>query len=230
VLKFTSKGGQDLDLKRIQNSRWWDFAAAMPVFLLCLFGAAGFGIQIIRQWYGNTGSALIIASEVTGAIFLLFQAGLLCVRRLPVAKAAGLAPRVWALIGANFTYLLVLVPKATPIPALAAVSNLLMLVGTTGSVFTLFWLGKSFAILPQARKLVTGGPYKWVRHPLYLAEQISGFGLALQYQQPWALLLVLIGFIVQFPRMSFEEAVLEESDLAYHSYKMNTARILPFIY
>ena len=202
----------------------------MPVFVLCLFGAAGFGIQIIRQLYGNVGGTLVIASEMTGAMFLLFQAGLLCVRRSPIAKAAGLAPRVWALIGANFTYLLILVPKAAPTPALATASNLLMMVGTSGSVFTLFWLGKSFAIFPQARKLVTGGPYKWIRHPLYLAEQISAFGLALQYRQPWALLLMLVGFIVQFPRMSFEETILEEYDPAYHSYRVNTARILPFIY
>lgn len=31
-------------------------------------------------------------------------------------------------------------------------------------------LGRSFAVLPQARPLVTGGPYGVIRHPMYLGE------------------------------------------------------------
>ncbi len=171
-----------------------------------------------------------VASQVCSTVFLLFQAGLLLVRRLPVAKAQGSAPRIWAVIGANFAFLMLLVPKAAPTPLMASVSSILMLMGTACSIYTLCWLGKSFAVFPQARQLVTQGPYRFVRHPLYLAEQVSAFGLALQYRQPWSLLIVSAGFLFQLPRMHFEEKILEATYASYRDYRRRTARLIPFLY
>ncbi len=222
----------DQFISRVQNTRKWDLAAAAPVILLCLFGALGFAIKIFGQWPSQKGFAdqIQITSEISGAFFLLFQAGVLCIRRLPVSKAHGFAPRFWGVIGAYFTYVLVLTPKAMPTPTLALISSTLMLAGTASSIATLMWLGRAFAILPQARTLVTAGPYRLLRHPLYLAEQISAFGVALQFRQPWGLLIVLIGFALQFPRMHYEEKVLEASFPAYRGYAAGRAKILPFLY
>jgi protein-S-isoprenylcysteine O-methyltransferase Ste14 len=219
-------------LSRIQNTRKWDLAAAAPVILLCLLGALGFAIRIHGQWPSQNGFAdeILITSEISGAIFLLCQAGLLCIRRLPVSKAHGFAPRFWALMGAYFTLLILLIPKVTPTPVFALISSVLTLAGTASSIATLIWLGRAFSILPQARTLVTAGPYRLLRHPLYLAEQVSAFGLALQFRQPWGLLIVLIGFAFQFPRMRYEEKVLEASFPAYRGYAVGRAKILPFLY
>ena len=202
------------------------------MILLCLLGALGFAIKIYQQrpTHDGFGGEILITSEISGAIFLLFQAGLLCIRRLPVSKAHGFAPRFWAVIGAYFSLLLLLIPKAMPTPTVALISSALMLAGTASSIATLTWLGRAFAILPQARTLVTAGPYRLLRHPLYLAEQISAFGLALQFRQPWGLLIVLIGFALQFPRMHYEEKVLEASFPAYRSYAAGRSKILPFLY
>jgi protein-S-isoprenylcysteine O-methyltransferase Ste14 len=41
-------------------------------------------------------------------------------------------------------------------------------------------LGRSISILPQARQLVTSGPYAFVRHPLYLGEMTAMLGIAMQ--------------------------------------------------
>ena len=35
--------------------------------------------------------------------------------------------------------------------------------------------------MPEARKLVTGGPYAYARHPLYAVEIITIVGTALQF-------------------------------------------------
>ena len=217
---------------RIWDTRWWDLAAAMPVILLCVFGAGGLTIRIHGQWppRADFSNGLIIISEVSGAVFLLFQAGLLCIRRLPVAKATGIAPRFCAFAAAYFSLLIVLIPKETPTPAGAIISSILTLSGTAGGIYTLLWLGKAFSILPQARVLVTTGPYRLVRHPLYLAEQISALGVALQFQQPWGMLIVLTSFGFQFPRMRYEERILEASFPAYRAYAIHRARIIPFLY
>ena len=221
-----------MNLKHFCNGRAWDLLAATPLIGLCLFAAAGFVIMIFRQWPVplDTASVLLLISRLCSAGFLVFQAVLLTIRRLPVARAPGVAPRLWALLGANFTFLILLVPHAHPSPVLASVSSLLMVVGTAGSIWTLCWLGKSFAIFPQARKLVTDGPYRRVRHPLYFAEQISAFGLALQYQQPWGLLIVSVGLLIQLPRIHFEEEILRDTFPSYRSYQSRTARLIPHVY
>ena len=217
---------------QFRNGRAWDLAAAMPLVGMSFFGAAGFAILIFRQWpSGRDGIAILVTvSEACSAAFLIFQGILLLVRRLPVAKAQGLAPRIWAFIGANFALVVVLTPKAILTPALTVASSALILFGTAGAIFTLRSLGRSFSVFPQARKLVTSGPYKAVRHPLYVAEQVSAFGLALQYRQPWGLLIVSIALLLQFPRMLYEEKVLETTYASYGDYKTRTARLIPFLF
>ena len=43
------------------------------------------------------------------------------------------------------------------------------------------YLGKSFSIIPQARRLVREGPYSVVRHPLYLAEEVALLSCLLRF-------------------------------------------------
>jgi protein-S-isoprenylcysteine O-methyltransferase Ste14 len=216
----------------LKNTRLWDLAAAAPLVVLCLLAVFGFAITIHRQWPSvfDLTNGLRIGSEFTSAIFLSLEAVMLCLRRLPVSKASGIAPRLWAIVGANFTYLILLLPRVLPTPMEALASSVLLLIGTAGSILTLTWLRRSFAIFPQAREMVTAGPYNFVRHPLYLAEQISSFGVALQFLQPWGILVALAGFAFQFPRMRYEEAVLTASFPAYREYADRKARIIPFLY
>ena len=48
-------------------------------------------------------------------------------------------------------------------------------------IVVIFHLGRSFSIVPQARTLVRTGPYKFVRNPLYLAEEVALLGTLLQF-------------------------------------------------
>ncbi len=46
----------------------------------------------------------------------------------------------------------------------------LFVVGGLGACFAFAYLGRSFAVLPAVRKVVSRGPYRWIRHPAYAAE------------------------------------------------------------
>ncbi len=48
--------------------------------------------------------------------------------------------------------------------------DVLATIGLVYSVWGLAYLRRSFSIIPEARRLVTGGPYGLSRHPVYLGE------------------------------------------------------------
>jgi protein-S-isoprenylcysteine O-methyltransferase Ste14 len=125
------------------------------------------------------------------------------------------------------SYCILLLPKGNLDTGAALLSASLVFCGALGSAIVLAWLGRGFSIFPQARLLETHGPYRLVRHPLYLCEQISLFGVCMQYLQPWSFLIVLAGFGLQFPRMAYEEDILAQVFPLYADYAARTPKIIP---
>jgi len=97
-------------------------------------------------------------------------------------------------------------------------------------MYALSYLGRSVSLIAEARKLVTGGPYSIVRHPLYLGEEIAILGVVLQYFSVWALLILVLQLLCQLYRMSYEEQVLGAAFPDYGDYKTRTFRLVPGIY
>jgi protein-S-isoprenylcysteine O-methyltransferase Ste14 len=211
------------------HSRLWDLVAGSPCILFNAFAAGGFAILVGRALHQRVGltSGLGILSESGSFVFFSMEAVLVCIRRLPRQKYRGLLPRMIALVAAYFPFALVLLPRAAPSIPLAAASTTLLLIGTAGGIVTLTYLGRSFAILPQARHLITNGPYQYVRHPLYLFGQVSLIGVSLQFQQPWASAVALIALVLQFPRMALEEEILRQTFPEYACYQARTPLLLP---
>lgn len=52
----------------------------------------------------------------------------------------------------------------------------LQMIGLAGIIVAISSLGRSFAIAPGDRGLVTGGLYRWVRHPLYATQTVFFIG------------------------------------------------------
>ena len=189
--------GVPLKMTDARLSRGMDFLLATPLILWCALGAAGFVLQILHQKNGGgaIGEVTIVADLASGA-FLLQKAVLLCLRRPPLLRCADNWARAWTLIVANLDVSLLLFPRSTPSPLLNLVSAAMLLTGTVASIAVLAWLGRSFAVMPQARRLVVEGPYRLVRHPLYVTEEIASLGLALQFVRPWGLLLAISIFVL----------------------------------
>ncbi|WP_409192552.1 methyltransferase family protein [Bradyrhizobium sp. RDM4] len=170
---------------------------------------------------------LAVAARFANSMFLILVAATVLTRLSPIVKAKGIEPRVSALLGTFLCTALALLPKAELGPALSITSTLLILTGAVSSFIVLRWLGKSFSILAEARQLVTSGPYKVVRHPLYLCEGIAIIGVALQVISPLAIAAVLVIALIQFRRMINEEAVLSLAFPEYRAYAARTPRVAP---
>jgi protein-S-isoprenylcysteine O-methyltransferase Ste14 len=91
-------------------------------------------------------------------------------------------------------------------------------------------LGRSFSMMAEARRLVTSGPYRFVRHPLYIAEELAMIGLLIQFFSLSSAFVLAVQIAFQLCRIHNEEAVLAESFPEYAAYQQRTARLLPGIY
>ncbi|HEY2451821.1 MAG TPA: isoprenylcysteine carboxylmethyltransferase family protein [Scandinavium sp.] len=171
-----------------------------------------------------------LAMRLSTVAFLLLAAAAVILRTRPSGKATGAEPRISALAGSFMLYIIVLFPRHELPLSLEMVSTAVTLIGTVGSVIALAQLGRSFSIMAETRQLVTSGPYRFVRHPLYLTEEIATIGVFMQFASAWTALLVVLQLGFQLRRMQNEEAVLTVSFPEYGEYRQTTARLIPGIY
>src|SRR6266850_7675981 len=138
--------------------------------------------------------ALASAARASAILFLMLLFLFHLVRARPTLKARGLPPRASALLGLTLANLIFLFPRAEDSGTLHLISTLLILGGNYFCLVSLLKLGRSLSIMPEARRLVTDGPYRYVRHPLYLAEGIVLLGLFLQFRSPLVALIAVAAF------------------------------------
>jgi protein-S-isoprenylcysteine O-methyltransferase Ste14 len=114
-------------------------------------------------------------------------------------------------------------------PALLAVGDALAVCGCLWQFASVLFLGRCFGLLPEARGLVRRGPYRLVRHPVYLGEITAFTGLAIAAPVPMNIGLLAALVAAQNVRMRFEERALRDAFPDYARYAEGTGRILPMI-
>ena len=94
--------------------------------------------------------------------------------------------------------------------ALPAAGLVLVTLAASLSLVSLLAMGKLFGIRPALRGLVTSGPYRFVRNPMYLSYILADIGYNLQEWNSVTLLLVLVGWASLVYRIHAEERVLSQ--------------------
>jgi protein-S-isoprenylcysteine O-methyltransferase Ste14 len=171
----------------------------------------------------------VLARTATLVVFLSF-AVLTIVRRKPIARSNGLWPRFVAIGAVGCLFANAFLRHPEPSYAWELSSALMIALSGALTCFVVVRLGRSFSTMPEARALVTTGPYRYVRHPLYVAEELAIIGVFLQNRSLIALCLLIVQFWLQLQRMRCEEKVLAEAFPSYSDYCRRTARLLPGIY
>lgn len=226
--------GAAAKLARFRESFVYDAFARIPLVLWLTVCATGMLLHLradasTTQEFGIA-FVLEILARLAGLGFVVCLCGALVLRVRPLARAAGLLPRI-AAIGGTFSITAIgLFPRADLSPAIAGASLSLMLIGYGIACYTVTHLGRSLSIMPEARRLVTSGPYAFVRHPLYVAETVASVGLLLQFLSLPSFVLWTAHITLQCCRMHYEEQVLQQTFAEYTGYAERVARLLPSVY
>ena len=96
--------------------------------------------------------------------------------------------------------------------------------------YSAFGLGKSLtpSPIPNSHGLVTTGPYKFVRHPVYTGLILITFSWSFALQSQLAFLLSIALYILLTFKSNFEEQMLVEMfGHEYLDYRQKTARFFP---
>jgi protein-S-isoprenylcysteine O-methyltransferase Ste14 len=118
-------------------------------------------------------------------------------------------------------------PSAEASTWLVIAGDLVALAAWAWLLVSFVTLGRCFGLLPEARGLVTRGPYRLVRHPVYLGEFAGVAGLLLASLSGRNLLLATVFVAAQAVRMRLEEQALGEAFAEYSAYASRTPRLVP---
>ena len=141
----------------------------------------------------------------------------------------------WALVGAQFGLLAGLIvlpagdlwPRAVPTFVIAGVLIVAgaLVVGVAGR-----GLGSALTPTPipkDGAELVTTGPYRFVRHPIYTGVLLAASGLVLLGASAGHIVGWIALFVVLSVKASGEEAMLTKRYPGYESYAKVTGRLIP---
>ena len=94
-------------------------------------------------------------------------------------------------------------------------------------------LGEALSPFTEPRAgatLVTRGPYRYLRHPMYLSQALIALGAPLTLGSRYVIVLAPLALVVLVLRIGQEEDALARTFPEYSLYAATTKRVLPFVY
>jgi protein-S-isoprenylcysteine O-methyltransferase Ste14 len=224
--------------RRVEELRFLIFGRSLPAVLFALLGWRVLlnVLSQVRALPVHAGAGDVLAGPLTTGVYLLFcviPVGIYLVRPRPRARDGRMIARTAGLVGTTMLLVVGAFPNPvllTPPALIRDIAAPLALGAFALGVYGLLFLRRSLSIIPEARRLVTGGPYRLIRHPLYAAEILAAVALVLARPGLWASLTLLPFIAVQMLRARFEEGLLARIFPEYRGYAARTRRLIPLVW
>lgn len=148
----------------------------------------------------------------------LLVLGIAFTRRPPVVQDRSLPAGAAVVVTYAYPYAQMICLRWMPgEPAWSSGGLVLVTLGACLSLASLVTLGRRFGVRPAWRSLATRGPYRLVRHPMYLAYMLADVGYNLEEWNAGTGLLVMAGWACLLYRIRVEERILSQ-DPAWPAY------------
>lgn len=170
---------------------------------------------------GEIISMILLAGEAVVVGFVLFRR-----RARQLSRGWG----DWAIGFAGMLAPLMVMPGSGQPMIPSAWCGLLMVTGFAVQMAAKFALARSFGVVPANRGVKAGGPYRIVRHPMYLGYFLTHLGFLIAGPTWWNLAVYAATYVLQVARVVAEERLLM-ADPAYRSYAATTKyRLIPLLF
>lgn len=117
-------------------------------------------------------------------------------------------------------------------PWLQGIGLALFVLGLALAVWARTFLGKNWG-LPMTQKadpeLVTNGPYRTIRHPIYTGMLLAMVGTAIAVSLYWLIAVAVLGAYFVYGAVMEERYMAERFPDSYPDYKRSTKMLIPFI-
>jgi protein-S-isoprenylcysteine O-methyltransferase Ste14 len=115
---------------------------------------------------------------------------------------------------------------------MTATGIILVVLGLALAVSARLRLGRNWG-MPMSQQedaeLITGGPYAYVRHPIYSGIILGMIGSAIGHSVAWTLPLVLFGAYFIYSARREEELMLRQFPDTYPAYMRRTYMLVPYV-
>jgi protein-S-isoprenylcysteine O-methyltransferase Ste14 len=189
--------------------RWTERA-----FLLLLSG--GVIWRMLPEFSLHPHIVLVLASEIAGVIFVLFQ------RKGTWATSA--YTTAIAFLGTAFP---LLVAAGGTAIAPNNISMAFVIFGTGIALVAKLSLRRSFGLVPANRGVKSGGAYRFVRHPMYTGYVFNHIGMLMTFFSAWNVAVYAAAWLLLYLRAIEEEKfLLTDPEYAAYANKVK-GRIVP---
>ncbi len=193
------------------------YAANIGVAILFLIelvpGAARYGTDVANILW------------MVGAIPMVF----LSLVRIPPHTSRSDAPSI---ITTTMMVLLatLMAPQSASTGLLASFGKAIEVLAVIFSQLARIYLGRRFGLLPANRGIVQSGPFRIVRHPIYLGWLVLAIGFLMVYPTMRNALVICLTIPFMIWRVILEEQLLNQ-DPTYQEYCTSTRyRLIPWLY
>jgi protein-S-isoprenylcysteine O-methyltransferase Ste14 len=118
-------------------------------------------------------------------------------------------------------------------PWLWGVGLAAFVLGLALAVWARVYLGRNWG-MPMSQKadpeLVTAGPYRSVRHPIYSGIILAMIGTAVAVSVYWLIAVVLLGAYFVYSAATEERYMAERFPDGYPAYRRSSKMLIPFIF
>jgi protein-S-isoprenylcysteine O-methyltransferase Ste14 len=117
-------------------------------------------------------------------------------------------------------------------PVLGAIGAVLFVSGLALAIWARVHLGRNWGMPMTQRlepELITSGPYRYVRHPIYTGLLLAVFGSALATNLIGLLIAAVLGVVFYYSARVEERNMTEVFPTAYPAYRASTKMLIPFI-